>query len=351
MDGLKDGGREGRREGGREGGTDGVSEGLASAEDAGRRPSGAGAFRRYTQCPWVGSGVRVRYLAPALSRPALSRAASTVSFRTFVHRALCDRMRGVARLVAPARRPRTCAGAGPLHPRCGESGRPTRCGGSGPKAGAGAGSRSRGRFPFRVVRQPRGPDCAAPAPAFGQPPLLSMAGPSPLLSMAGPSPLLSMAAVFATVNGRAVPSANLLYCRWPGRRRARPLTTQPAATRRWAAHSVAARGVECVLVRPFPDLLGAGAGRPQCHGTRCRLCGPGACACLRPASPYCHFPGRGAGSRPGRPRCDGTRCRLWQGAPVLGQSPLRVFGRRVGEGAASRPRGRGRTWRAPLVAS
>ena len=103
MDGLKDGGREGRREGGREGGTDGVSEGLASAEDAGRRPSGAGAFRRYTQCPWVGSGVRVRYLAPALSRPALSRAASTVSFRTFVHRALCDRMRGVARLVAPAR--------------------------------------------------------------------------------------------------------------------------------------------------------------------------------------------------------------------------------------------------------
>ena len=155
-----------------------MSEGLASAEDAGRRPSGAGAFRRYTQCPWVGSGVRVRYLAPALSRPALSRAASTVSFRTFVHRALCDRMRGVARLVAPARRPRTCAGDGPLHPRCGESGRPTRCGGSGPKAGAGAGSRSRGRFPFRVVRQPRGPDCAAPAPAFGQPPLLSMAGPS-----------------------------------------------------------------------------------------------------------------------------------------------------------------------------
>ena len=89
-------------------------------------------------------------------------------------------------------------------------------------------------------------------------------------------------------------------------RGSRPVRSQPAP--------------RCAASRPssLPSLTGPGSGRPQCHGTRCRLCRRAASG----PSSLLSLTGPGLG----RPQCHGTRCRLCRCAASGPSSLLSLTG-------------------------
>ena len=84
-------------------------------------------------------------------------------------------------------------------------------------------------------------------------------------------------------------------------------------------HKVSTVQVCCLRpIFPYVTHWAAGSGRPQCHGTRCRLC---RCAASGPSS-LLSLTGPGLG----RPQCHGTRCRLCRCAASGPSSLLSLTG-------------------------